>query len=148
MGGEPVNITKVPWHVGIYRKIRADGPFEQQCGGTILNAKAIVTAIHCFWDPYERKPHPEIQFSIAVGKVNRDYNAQEALKTQVFGVEKIHYPEGYTDIIAYYAQDIAVVILNGFIEFSSYVMPVCLPYGLKYDDTINEENCAFNLILC
>lgn len=39
VGGVVTNNTKVPWHVGIYKKEDENGVFEQWCGGTIVNAR-------------------------------------------------------------------------------------------------------------
>lgn len=39
VGGIVTNITKVPWHVGIYKKEEENGVYQQWCGGTIVNSK-------------------------------------------------------------------------------------------------------------
>lgn len=55
VGGSVTNITRVPWHVGIYRKEREDGRYQQICGGTILTSRVVISAmvisfIFFFWD--------------------------------------------------------------------------------------------------
>lgn len=138
VGGIVTNITKVPWHVGIYKKMEADGPFLQWCGGTIINAKVVLSAMHCFWDRTEFKPFPETEFSVAAGKFKREYSALEDLKAQFFAVDKIYYQDGYTDIDGLFAADIALVVLQSYIEFKTYIMPICVPYGLDYEDKIGK----------
>lgn len=92
--------------------------------------------MHCFWDRSEDKPYPASQYSVAAGKFKREYSAAEDLKAQFFAVERIHYPEGYYDIAGLYASDIVLVILNSYIEFKTYIVPICMPYGLKYEDQL------------
>lgn len=50
IGGESTNNTRVPWHVGIYRLSMKYSEPDYTCGGTILNAKVVISAIHCFWN--------------------------------------------------------------------------------------------------
>lgn len=35
-----------------------------------------------------------------------------------------------------FAADIVLVVLKTTIEFKSYVTPICIPYGLKFDDLV------------
>lgn len=133
VGGFETNITKVPWHVGIYKSNDAGG-FVLQCGGTIVNARVVISAMHCFWDRLEDKPFSVGEFRIVAGKFKRDYNADENLKTQIFSVDKIHYVDGYSDITGLYASDIAILVLNTFIEFKTHISPICMDYDLTFDD--------------
>ena len=36
-GGANINITKTPWHVGIYDRSEEDMSYEFRCGGTIIS---------------------------------------------------------------------------------------------------------------
>lgn len=45
VGGFHASINEVPWHVGIYKF--NGGGYSLQCGGTIINARVIVSAMHC-----------------------------------------------------------------------------------------------------
>lgn len=45
VGGFHASINEVPWHVGIY-KFNGNG-YSLQCGGTIINARVVVSAMHC-----------------------------------------------------------------------------------------------------
>lgn len=47
VGGFRASINEVPWHVGIY-KFNGTG-YGLQCGGTIINARVVVSAMHCEW---------------------------------------------------------------------------------------------------
>lgn len=56
VGGFNASITKVPWHVGIYKSSAYDQSYVLQCGGTIINARVVITAAHCVWDRSEGIP--------------------------------------------------------------------------------------------
>lgn len=56
VGGFNAQITQVPWHVGIYKASSNGNSFDFQCGGTIINARVVISAAHCFWDRSETKP--------------------------------------------------------------------------------------------
>lgn len=45
VGGATTNITRVPWHVAIYRKNGRDSKFQQICGGTIVSSKTVISAM-------------------------------------------------------------------------------------------------------
>lgn len=134
VGGFETNITKVPWHAGIYK--RDGNTFQLQCGGTIVNARVIISAMHCFWDRAENKPYPASQFRVAVGKAALDYLSTEDLRAQYFDVERIFYDDGYADVTGNFAADIVMIILKTTIEFQAHIAPICIPYGLAYDDVI------------
>lgn len=134
VGGELVNITKTPWHVGIYRAIDGNS-FEQQCGGTILNAKVVLSAMHCFWDRKRNRPIKATEYRVVAGKARRQYDdPREQSKVQTFPVAKIHYLEGYMDFNGLYANDIALLVLKQYIEFKPHIAPICFDYDLTFDE--------------
>lgn len=54
VGGFNAQITQVPWHVGIYKNTGGSS-YAFQCGGSIINARVVISAMHCFWDRSEGK---------------------------------------------------------------------------------------------
>lgn len=53
VGSSYTEIKLAPWHVGIYQ---FDGTsYAIRCGGTIINARLVLSAMHCFWDRSENK---------------------------------------------------------------------------------------------
>lgn len=54
VGGSSTRITNVPWHVGLYKSTGTS--YTLQCGGTIVNARIVLSAMHCFWGRTEQKP--------------------------------------------------------------------------------------------
>lgn len=73
---------------------------------------------------------------MAVGKEKLDFDAIENQKDQKFEVERIFYESGYNHATGNYAADIVIIVLKTTIEFRSYITPICIPYGLQYDDRI------------
>lgn len=45
VGGSTTNVSRVPWHVGVYKKNSYDGKFQQICGGTIITSRVIISAM-------------------------------------------------------------------------------------------------------
>lgn len=135
IGGFKTEIGNVPWHAGIYRD-NGGGRFDLQCGATILNARVVISAMHCFWDRSEGKPLDVSSFRIAVGKEKLDYDAIENQRDQKFEIERIFHDPGYSDSTSNYVADIVLIILKTPIQFESYITPVCIPYGLQFDERI------------
>lgn len=134
VGGLVGNITQVPWHVGIYKS--NSGAFSYHCGGSIVNARLIISAMHCFWNVFEEKPYNASLFRVGAGKSLVDYNAVERLHDQRFEVERIIYDPGYFDYANNYVADVALLVLNKYIVFQSHIGPVCMPYGLQFEDKV------------
>lgn len=119
---DPVDITKVPWHAAIYQ--RGNDGIKHICGGTIISAKLVISAAHCFWS----KRVDPTKYLVMVGKIYRDYYAREKLETQEFNISEIHIPIGYLGENAFYHNDIAVLVLNKFIRYQSHIKPACLEW--------------------
>lgn len=138
VGGERTNNTKVPWHVGIYSNILNESRFIQICGGTIINAKVVISAAHCFWDNAENKVHHPSNFKVAAGKYYRDFYATEPLKSQIVNVAQINHKQEYNDYAGYYGLDIAILVLVDYIKFQSYIKPICVETDLSFNEKYVE----------
>lgn len=135
MGGQETNITRVPWHVAIYQQNRDRNGFDIICGGTILNARMVISAMHCFWDRRYNEPYSPTFFRVAAGKTFSDFTAVESSLS--FNVKEIIYvKDKYADYSNNYLGDIALLILDPMIEFRSGISPICIPYGLELEDKI------------
>lgn len=134
VGGYESNIAEVPWQAGIYMKRTADGDFVHICGGSIISARLVVSAMHCFWDPMENRAHNYRQFQIAVGKSRRGIAEREEYPVQVIAIQKIVYEQAYNHYEGNFADDIVVIVLEKYIEFKTYVAPVCFKLSLTYSE--------------
>lgn len=45
VGGSKTNVSRVPWHAGIYKKNGRYGNFQQICGGTIATTRIVISAM-------------------------------------------------------------------------------------------------------
>lgn len=133
-----VDLTKVPWNVGIYKQLESAAHFEQHCSGTVISAKVVVSAIHCFWNTFENRRQNLSEFKVIAGKTWRDAIANEPFTAQFFSIDDVAYInnniEQYRDFQGNYEFDVAVVILNQFIVYTNYIAPACLEYGLTYNE--------------
>lgn len=89
-----------------------------------------------FWDPSESKPYDVSLFRVAAGKEKLGYEAVENQKDQKFEVERIFYEPGYNHATGNFIADIVLVVLKTTIEFRSYITPICIPYGLSFDERV------------
>ncbi|XP_044736669.1 uncharacterized protein LOC123298642 [Chrysoperla carnea] len=120
-----------PWHAGIYRQDSSeDEYFEQICGGTLISERVIVSAAHCFWDFNDNKPNtnPE-KYAVAVGKFYRTWNSTKDKYAQYSEIERIILPNKFRAEDSSFANDIAILILNNTIKFTTRVRPVCVDWG-------------------
>lgn len=129
-----VAIATAPWHAIIYKK-NVSGDFNEICGGTIIDTKAVVSAKNCFWDSAIIAPLPAAEFRVAVGKLGRDFNDDQNDDYQVFSVDNIYYMEGDGQL---YEQDLAVIIVSNHIQYNVNVTPICLSNRNSDNDSHNE----------
>lgn len=135
--GQVTNNTQVPWHVGIYYIDEKEKEPIYTCGGTILNPRLVVSAAHCFWDDEEHTLHAATNYRVTAGKFYRQYfDSREINKFQILLVTDIKYPKGYNHYDGLYANDVAVLILDKFIEFKPHVAPACINYNYGYEERV------------
>lgn len=162
-----MTISRLPWQVSIYKRNDDDLQWEYICGGTVVSAKVVVSAAHCFWNEQNDEFYDESLFSLKTGKLFREYDdSRELNAVQIVSKLNIQFPIGFEKIGDAYVDDIVIVIFNGneFIEFSFNTLPICIDYGLeeeeKYvtpglkglvgvwgaDQTIGESNSTLNIV--
>lgn len=117
--------SKMPWHVGVYMNKIGDS-LEYICGGSIINPRVVISAMHCFWESSMHKAYPPCLFRIVTGKYYRQLNHKDDREARVYAVKQIHSHETYNDYEEYYSADIAIVSLKESIVYSVHVAPVCI----------------------
>lgn len=141
VGGRLVNITEVPWHVGIYKLNRNNNGYDISCGGTIVNALVVISAMHCFWNFAYGKPYDPSMFRVVTGKTFTSFIADETLRQEHFRVKELLYDKvEYRDLENHYMADLVMVILDRSIEFHVGISPICIPYELLYEQKTLPPN--------
>ncbi|XP_055608704.1 uncharacterized protein LOC129755984 [Uranotaenia lowii] len=114
----PAELGEWPWHAALFFKSGGSGASEFKCGGTLLDQRHVLTAAHCVVRPNQ-----------AVRKVSelRIHLGQHDLRevpeyVQVKNVSAIHVHEDYGSK----HNDIAVLVLDSVVQYSDYVIPICL----------------------
>lgn len=111
--------TLLPWHVTIHKFAGIDLAFEKICGGTILNAKVVLSAAQCF----QHKPKDYI--------LTTEKSFGENSQVQVFNsFDQINFGARYTGAEGNFYHNFAIVVLKEHIEFNPFVVPICVDYDL------------------
>ncbi|KAI1699019.1 UDP-glucoronosyl and UDP-glucosyl transferase domain-containing protein [Ditylenchus destructor] len=125
LNGHNISAGDHPWLVAIGNA--GKGEFTENCGGTIISDRWILTAGHC--NLYLNLSSGE--FQIMYGSVDR--NDKDAIQRSVKIKRGISHPEYQ----AGKGLDIALVELVKPINFSALVQPVCLPK--KYEEVRHSQ---------
>jgi len=101
-----------PWQILMIKNGRPG------CGGSLINAKWVVTAAHCV----DRSENYPSRFKVRVGEHDRNVKEGSEVEHQVERVVKHPRYSRYT-----LDSDIALFKLEKPVQFNKYVQPVCLP---------------------
>ena len=105
-----------PWlaAVGRYKSETSEDEMIVSCSGSILNNRYIVTAAHCF----QRKQSIPKIVRIGGNRINLNYSHDKKIK-DVKKHPKFNFPVYYFDV--------ALIVVEGEIEFSARISSICLP---------------------
>ncbi|XP_058038586.1 serine protease 27-like [Ahaetulla prasina] len=120
VGGQPASEGSWPWQVGL-------SVFNTTfCGGTLIDKNWVLTAAHCFaWLP---EGFDEIFVGLGDHQLMNPSNNSEK-----FAIRQIIPHPKYTANDTMY--DIALLELNNTVEFTKYILPMCLPKSsVKFPD--------------
>ncbi|XP_013143422.1 PREDICTED: limulus clotting factor C-like isoform X1 [Papilio polytes] len=130
--GRDARFAEVPWHVGIYMKNPINKTRVQICGGSLVSNTVVLSAAHCFWNEDLRALNRAMWYSLAVGKLYRDWNhPNDELYVQKSDVSDIIVPKLYRGLELYYKNDIALVFAKQTFQYKPHVVPVCLDFSLE-----------------
>lgn len=93
--------------------------------------------MHCFWNFETNQPLNTSQFRVKSGKASREYTDTDTkgdTQIQSFAVTEIFNLRTFRGAEGFYAEDIALLLLNTAIVFNSHTAPICINYNLRYED--------------
>lgn len=112
VGGEDATQGAWPWQVDIQK-----GTSGHVCGGSIISESWVLSAAHCFPNPYDVS-----SYIIYAGRQwLHGYNLYESLHF----VSRVVIPPGYSDPES--GSDVVLVQLSSPVYWSDYIRPICLP---------------------
>ncbi|XP_018417742.1 PREDICTED: coagulation factor VII [Nanorana parkeri] len=114
VGGEDCPKGECPWQA----RLVLDKTHETICGGTLIATNWVVTAAHCV------KPAFVNALTVVLGdhKISKFEGTEQERK-----VVEIIIHEDYRKVTANYDHDIALLRLNASVNYTDYVVPMCLP---------------------
>ncbi|XP_050679532.1 proclotting enzyme-like isoform X2 [Leptidea sinapis] len=127
VGGTESKPGSWPWMAAIY--LHGAKRREFWCGGTLIGRKHVLTAAHCTRDSKQR-PFPPRQFSVRLGDVDLS-REDEPSRPVTLRVTAVRAHEQFSRVGFY--NDIAVLMLAENVQKSKYVIPICLPHGMSYN---------------
>ncbi|XP_023317257.1 modular serine protease-like [Trichogramma pretiosum] len=134
--GQPTTISAFPWHGTLY--LDESGEKQFKCGATVIHKDLLVTASHCVYDDGRRQYRNPKKYYVAVGNTFRDYDmANQGGYVQRSQVEKFYSKCTYQGLSGNYVDDIVIIKIKQHLQFSSFVLPVCLDFRTQH------ENLAF-----
>ncbi|XP_044905258.1 serine protease 44 isoform X3 [Felis catus] len=109
VGGIPAPERKWPWQVSLQIKDK------HTCGGSLIASRWVLTAAHCILG--------HVEYTVKMGDVHVNHTSRMAIQVPVrdIVIHKYYNPVGSIE------NDIALILLEFPVNFSSHIQPVCLP---------------------
>ncbi|KAL1403024.1 hypothetical protein pipiens_005837 [Culex pipiens pipiens] len=117
-----------PWHAALFH-VSSNGSSSYACGGTLLDQRHVLTSAHCVTTKRRKNivPISGSRLMIHLGQ----YDLREITGVQLRNVSEVHIHEEYSTN----RNDIAVLVLSSDVEYSDFVIPICLDNRVDPDLT-------------
>ncbi|XP_017117594.1 serine protease gd [Drosophila elegans] len=115
--GIEVERGQLPWMAALFELVGRDYNFL--CGGTLISARTVISAAHCF--RFGSRSLPAERTTVSLGRISLDLISPG--KTSGVSLLLLHQdynPNVYTDA------DLALLQLTETIQFNDYIKPICL----------------------
>lgn len=131
--GKKADIRDIPWFAILFRHK------DQICGSTILTEKILISSAHCVTTE-TGELNPKDMYHIVTGQYIQEMGAdQDNENTQTFSLQEMKIPRSYIGYKGFFEADLAILVVNGYIQFNSFVAPICL------DTDLQEQSAEANL---
>ncbi|XP_016972123.1 putative serine protease 42 [Drosophila rhopaloa] len=115
--GIEVERGQLPWMAALFEHVGRDYNFL--CGGTLISARTVISAAHCF--RFGSRNLPGERTTVSLGRNSLDFFAPgQTSGVSLLLLHQDYNPNVYTDA------DLALLQLTETIHFSDYVKPICL----------------------
>ncbi|XP_070492215.1 serine protease gd-like [Chironomus tepperi] len=127
VGGAPVqNHGEWPWLIAFYKS--SEGNLQFICGGSLLNARFVLTAAHCIQDKGSETAQLNPQDALLfIGKHNLIQWNEEGYEKRGALAFKVH-PD-WTPSDQKYDSDLALIQMDKPVKYSKFIRPICLWSG-------------------
>ncbi|KAH8278706.1 hypothetical protein KR018_007539 [Drosophila ironensis] len=116
-GGEAVERGQLPWMVTLLEHVGKEYNFL--CGGTLISARTVISAAHCF--RYGSRNLPGSRTTVSLGRNTLDFlSPGELRRVSLLVLHDQYDPSVYTDA------DLALLQLSEHVIFDDFIRPICL----------------------
>ncbi|KAM7361096.1 modular serine protease-like [Cochliomyia hominivorax] len=109
-----------PWEVTILRR-GYSAIYEPVCSGVIVSPKVVLTAGNCFMSDSNVYNTDHIYYNLIHGFYNQSYTDGDQIGPEVHNVSSISLKSMHR------TQDLAVLVIVNYFQFSHNLKPICLP---------------------
>nr|XP_039250220.1 mucin-5AC-like [Styela clava] len=135
VGGSEAAPGAWPWQAMLVEYYQDLDEFGFVCGGTLIKSQWVLTAAHCI-----NRDTPTTFIQVVLGAHHKDYSDSSA---KIFAIDFFYRHESYIGSLTTYANDICLIKLPSEIEYSSTILPACLPTSQTYT-LADKDSCIIS----
>ncbi|XP_074029368.1 uncharacterized protein [Leptinotarsa decemlineata] len=121
-GGEDTKKYEYPWITAVY--LNHEGKMINNCGGTLLNPRIVLTAAHCVTNSYGDTVSADT-VEVGAGKYFNEYGDTRDIHAQYSKAARIIVHEEYKGDTRRFQFDIALIVTKRLFTLGPVVQPAC-----------------------